>query len=181
MPIFVNQHVDEFDIPPDPPARRPIPARPNDNTVSLKLELTEKLDEGGSAVVYAATAVLDNDNGKDRPYALPPLVVKIARRCRRGHLAREAWFYDELHELQWSVIPRCYGWFEAPETSAFPGAIWARDDFDEERKGRASYYPEPWSGALDKLAARRDYISVLVLERLWNFIPIGTYLNPKLW
>lgn len=144
----------------------------------VELRLTELLDDGGSGFVYAATAV-ESDSDDSRSY-LPPLVVKMARRSRRGHIAREAWFYDELHELQGSVIPRCYGWFEALQTAEFSGNMYAPDSDDDEYEGKPSYYPEPWSPELDELASHKDYISVLVLERLGSKIPMNVPLSSEL-
>lgn len=158
--------------PPDHPGRSF-----SDHAPHLKIQLTELLDEGGSSLVYAATAV-----GCDSaPLQLPPLVVKLARRCRRGHIAREAWFYDELYELQGSVIPRCYGWFDAPEDpKSFQGAAYAPDSDKDVNLGRPAYIPHPWSAELDELAKPKDRISFLLLERLGSRMPFNVPLSNEL-
>lgn len=160
-----------FPPPPEHP-HLPIPL----HSLHLKLQLTGIIDDGGSSVVYAATV----DHSDPSAHGYPLLAVKIARRCRRGHIAREAWFYDELHELQGSVIPRCYGWFEAPATTTFAGNWYAPDSDDDASRGEPSYYPEPWTESLKALAGEKGYISVLVLERLGSRIPMGIPLSNDL-
>lgn len=111
-------------------------------------------------------------SGFDEHQALasfPPLAVKVARRLRRGHLAREAWFYDDLHELQGSVIPRYYGWFDAAETPEFKGDEYAPSEDDEKGIGYPEHYSDPWSEEL-QLSVPRTRISVLVIERLGKIL-----------
>lgn len=162
-------------LPYPPPPEHPKLPMPM-SSCHLALQLTDIIDDGGSSVVYAATAIhSDLDDSGAGAQVYPPLVVKMARRSRRGHIAREAWFYDELHALQGSVIPRCYGWFEAPETPNFVGDVYAPDN-EEEEDEESRYYPEPWSDALGALGKEKGYISVLVLERLGSRIPKGVPL-----
>lgn len=158
--------------PPLPPPHLSPPAGPNDYSLSVTLQLGELLGEGGSSHVYAATVVSvtrDGGAGVEEPQILvdfPPLAVKMARRLRRGHLAREAWFYDEMHELQGSVIPRCYGWFDAPETSEFKGDTYSPSEDSERDHGFPDHYPSPWSEELQLTSVPRNRISILVIERL---------------
>lgn len=167
-------------MPPYPPPHRPPPRRADDHGLSVTLQLGELLGEGGSSFVYAATVVsvstIDVSGYDERQVvaSFPPLAVKMARRLHRGHIAREAWFYDDMHELQGSVIPRCYGWFDAVETTGFKG-----DEYAPERNRRyPDDYPEPWSEGLQYLSAPRNRISVLVLERMGKILSQWGHLTP---
>jgi len=115
------------------------------------------------------------------PAHLPPLVLKVARSKRRAEIAREAWFYDELECLQGVVLPRCYGWFEAELAEG--------QSFDRCTRvtGRSSYTeksnPE-WrfekSKQLTEMSHSRNYVSVLLLEKLGGKLPIGVPLGDDL-
>ncbi|HEV7736709.1 MAG TPA: hypothetical protein VGO47_04965, partial [Chlamydiales bacterium] len=57
------------------------------------------LDKSGSPVEWSSLV-------------LPPLVVKIASVNRNVELSKEAWFYEQLKDLQNVAIARCYGFFQ---------------------------------------------------------------------
>ncbi|RDB26246.1 hypothetical protein Hypma_006339 [Hypsizygus marmoreus] len=92
----------------------------------LELELGEFLDDGriGFAYVARVVAILDRPGGA--PVSNPSLelstelVVKLVRPTNCRSLAREAWFYERLPELegfQGAVVPLCYGFFTAMTTA----------------------------------------------------------------
>jgi len=115
------------------------------------------------------------------PAHLPPVVLKVARSNRRAEIAREAWFYDELACLQGVILPRCYGWFEAelaegqsfrPSTRATRGSSDTEDSNPEWRfKG---------SKQLTEMSHSRNYVSVLLLEKLGDTLPMGVPLGDEL-
>ncbi|KAF8531477.1 hypothetical protein JB92DRAFT_2850428 [Gautieria morchelliformis] len=67
-------------------------------------------------------------------YALPSLVIKVAARRRSDDLAREAWFYEEMEDIQGVAIARCYGFFAAEIESNSEVLDWPGSDadYDEE-------------------------------------------------
>ncbi|KAI0060221.1 hypothetical protein BV25DRAFT_1901142 [Artomyces pyxidatus] len=158
-------------VPERPPSRLPPPG-----TSQLHGHLATFLGDGRSGIVFA----LDNvqlDGATPDPRSVPRLVVKIARPNRLAALAREAWFYDEMECLQGSTIARCYGWFEmqlsldqtVPAWKAHPAEDTTEEDYAlENDKIYGTVHP-------DQLArtARRDVISVLLLEQLGPRMPLG--------
>lgn len=147
---------------PAPP--RMLTSLPPPGDVCLELTLDELIASGGTGHVYSVTV-----SGL-QAYSVPPLVAKVARRGRRGHLAREAWFYDELAALQGVSFARCFGWFEAEvedETAVIP---WRKEtqmgpSMDSISSGVESEL-RSWGVALASLGSATNVISVLLLERL---------------
>ncbi|VDC02395.1 unnamed protein product [Peniophora sp. CBMAI 1063] len=76
---------------------------PKTGRCELHLELGELLGSGATGVVHAVTSL----EGVD-----VPLCVKIAFPSERAALSSEAWFYDDLQDIQGVVIPKCFGYFE---------------------------------------------------------------------
>jgi hypothetical protein len=73
---------------------------------------------------------------------LPPLVMKVAARRRSENLAREAWFYEEMENIQGASIARCYGFFTAEIDSNSKVLGWAESD--------ARYNPDEEHDILDE-------------------------------
>ncbi|KAI0060223.1 hypothetical protein BV25DRAFT_1828038 [Artomyces pyxidatus] len=158
-------------VPERPPSHLPPPG-----TSQLHGHLAGFLGDGRSGIVFE----LDNvqlDGSTPDPCSVPRLVVKIARSNRLAALAREAWFYDEMECLQGSSIARCYGWFEmelsphetVPAWEAHPAEDTTEEDYAlDDDKMFGTVHP-------DQLArsARRDVISVLLLEQLGPRMPLG--------
>ncbi|KAI0060761.1 hypothetical protein BV25DRAFT_1775382, partial [Artomyces pyxidatus] len=90
-------------------------------------------------------------------------------------LARDAWFYDEMECLQGCAIARCYGWFEADLSSGQSVLAWSEhpaedpDEHDFALDIEQNVHPD-----LLKRTARRDVLSVLVLERLGERLQRGS-------
>lgn len=124
---------------------------------------------------------------------LPPLIAKVALVNRRGGMAREAWFYDELWPLQGVAIPLCFGWFETeisstddvwsqlnvpltcPLSPVYPGQSLedvSRPPHDGRNLGEAEDSP-PIEGRLAEIGAVTTKISILLIERL------GRHYLPK--
>lgn len=160
---------------------RQVDTSPPDARVDLSIRLGEEIGDGRSSVVFEAL-VLDEQLRS----CLPPLVAKVCRYKRRGHMARESWFYDELWPLQGVAVARCYGWFEAeiPEsedvwgpdrlnlTSSRPPNPFPPDvepdeyDVDDCDDGDDKELPKPWGKRLDGFARVYNKVSILLLERL---------------
>ncbi|KAI0313601.1 hypothetical protein OF83DRAFT_519369 [Amylostereum chailletii] len=107
---------------PAPLPRRLALPEPLPGTRTLDFQLGERLGTGHhTSVVHAVTPVLvtSPDNGSSesdqlRPEDIPQLVVKIGKSPNaRDALNDEGWFYNHMEILQGSVIPLCFGYFEA--------------------------------------------------------------------
>ncbi|KAI0060226.1 hypothetical protein BV25DRAFT_1790777, partial [Artomyces pyxidatus] len=137
----------------------------------LHARLGKFIGDGHSSVVFELDDVQLDGSSPDHQ-SVPRLVVKIARSNRLAALAREAWFYDEMECLHGSSIARCYGWFEVdlssgqivPAWSEHPAEDPDEDDIDE------NVHPD-----LLRRAARRDILSVLVLEKLGERLQPGSH------
>ena len=91
--------------------------------------------------------------------------MKVAYRSKNKRIAREAWFYEELLDLQGSVIPRCYGYFEAD----LPAEPSFREAMHENRHlylDREEEVQEPF---------KPNRIGILLLERLGESLPPGEF------
>ncbi|KAI0060769.1 hypothetical protein BV25DRAFT_1827658 [Artomyces pyxidatus] len=157
-------------VPERPPSRLPPPRQ-----VHLSAHLGEFIGDGHSSIVFALDTPQLDGVPSDQ-HAIPRLVVKIARSNRLAALARDAWFYDEMECLQGSAIARCYGWFEVELSSGQSVPAWSEHPAED---------PNEHDYALDrdtnvhpdqlKRSARRDVLSVLVLERLGDRLPPGQH------
>ncbi|KAF8479899.1 hypothetical protein JB92DRAFT_3042634 [Gautieria morchelliformis] len=138
--------------------------------------------------------------GSTEQNSLPPLVMKVAARHRSDNLAREAWFYEEMENIQGSSIARCYGFFTAEIDSNSEVLDWAESDvkynpdeeddpLDEEDdpSDDDGDSPESKDEGITKEDViisnhtvpppasdgnERTFISVLVLERLGDMMPM---------
>ncbi|KAF8503189.1 hypothetical protein JB92DRAFT_2970786 [Gautieria morchelliformis] len=111
-----------------PPVRPPSKLPPPCN-LSLQVSLEpERLGYGRVGSVYPLR--IDDTN----QCALPSLVIKVAARRRSDDLAREAWFYEEMEDIQGVAIARCYGFFTAEIEQNSEVLDWAASDadYDEE-------------------------------------------------
>ncbi|KAF7791798.1 hypothetical protein EIP86_002822 [Pleurotus ostreatoroseus] len=65
-------------------------------------------------VYEISLSLTESSSSEIATYMLPSLVAKISRTGNGyEHLRRETWYYEALADLQGSVIPRCFGLFEA--------------------------------------------------------------------
>ncbi|KAF8522504.1 hypothetical protein JB92DRAFT_3094221 [Gautieria morchelliformis] len=111
-----------------PPVRPPSKLPPAGN-LCLQVSLEpERLGYGRVGSVYPLR--IDNTN----QCALPSLVIKVAARRRSDDLAREAWFYEEMEDIQGVAVARCYGFFTAEIEQNSEVLDWAASDadYDEE-------------------------------------------------
>ncbi|KAK7686096.1 hypothetical protein QCA50_010908 [Cerrena zonata] len=85
----------------------------------LTLELGDLIGYGASAHVYAVH-IISIDSKRDEEgssfcpsFQLPELCIKLAEPNRVRGLAREAWFYEQLHVegLEGVISPRFYGFY----------------------------------------------------------------------
>ncbi|KAF8482323.1 hypothetical protein JB92DRAFT_3035586, partial [Gautieria morchelliformis] len=202
-----------------PPSKLPPPGN-----LSLQVSLEpERLGYGRVGSVYPLR--IDNTN----QCALPSLVIKVAARHHSDDLAREAWFYEEMEDIQGVAIARCYGFFTAEREQNSEVLDWAESDadYDEEEvdvRDEASQSEDDedlgdtcnlyawtesddlvmeefsWEVVLKRYDERqkltqerapnhranpasvrngseKTFLSVLVLERLGDVIPIGVPLE----
>ena len=122
--------------------------------------MTEKVGEGRSGFVHGVTVNASSDADQ---MSVPPLVIKLSLQNQRADLSREAWFYEELLDLQGSVIPCCYGYFEAD----LPAEPSFREAMHENRHlylDREEEVQEPF---------KPNRIGILLLERLGESLPPG--------
>ncbi|VDB94117.1 unnamed protein product [Peniophora sp. CBMAI 1063] len=158
----------------------PPPPPPSDNPIHLSLSLGAKLGSGPYGVVYEVTP-LQRDEGTHK---MPKLVVKIARWSCAALLAREAWFYNELHSLQGSVVPKCYGLYDCVLQPGFEVSVlgdrqdvspdWWRYDIHARRSiGDRVMGSLPLHDELRRLRDSTDCLSILLLERVGCPINIG--------
>ncbi|KAF8461156.1 hypothetical protein JB92DRAFT_3072774 [Gautieria morchelliformis] len=107
-------------LPVRPPSKLP---PPGNLCLHVSLE-PERLGYGRVGSVYSLR--IDDTN----QYALPSLVIKVAARRRSDDLAREAWFYEEMEDIQGVAIARCYGFFTAEIEQNSEVLDWAESDAD---------------------------------------------------
>lgn len=174
-------YVGSSDMPGRPPSL--LPPSPQ---LCLQATVGEFLGEGRSSVVFA----LDNVNipGLGSDVVVPPLVAKVSRPYRVSWVAREAWFYDEMECLQGSVVPRHFGYFErdmgvaldrmpghGPYIKAFQDHPPDEDASDDGEDLRDLH--EPLHEMLAERLARRDILSITILERLGDMLPLGQHVD----
>ncbi|KAI0316661.1 hypothetical protein OF83DRAFT_1172675 [Amylostereum chailletii] len=139
----------------------------------LSLQVSKRLGEGGISVVHAVTPILSDSSTSNYVSTadLPSLAAKIVHHPdARDRLDREAWFYEHMESLQGSVVPRCFGYFEAglPKNIVFSPAL------------RDTGY-----GRLMTKAKARDgqpdvRISLLLLEKLsGELLPVNVRYSEK--
>ncbi|KAF8479909.1 hypothetical protein JB92DRAFT_3042719 [Gautieria morchelliformis] len=177
------------------PARLPSKL-PTPGNLCLHVSVTQdRLGRGRVGSVYPVRLDETEQN------SLPPLVMKVATRHRSDNLAREAWFYEEMENIQGSSIARCYGFFTAEIDSNSEVLDWAESDvkhnpdeeddpLDEEDDPSDEDGDSP--GSNDEGITKEDtviisnhtvpppasdgngrtFISVLVLERLGDMMPV---------
>ncbi|KAF8520642.1 hypothetical protein BU17DRAFT_46477 [Hysterangium stoloniferum] len=150
-----------------PPSNFPAPSNG-----TLRVTVNDQLGQGRIGTVYS----VDIKSPRDGPH-IPPLVIKVSNRYRSPKLAREAWFYEEMEHLQGVCIARCYGFFqEDTPDSASNKVIDTFEDWEDRMKEELSCYtPDP--AAHLTFVRKHHLISVLVLERLGEHIPIGIPLE----
>ncbi|KAF9503796.1 hypothetical protein BS47DRAFT_1402055 [Hydnum rufescens UP504] len=156
---------------------RPPSTLPETGDLHVQLILAEEKGCGRSSFVHEVNVL----PATTLPAHLPPLVLKVARSKRRAEIAREAWFYDELECLQGVVLPRCYGWFEAElaEGQSFgPSTRATRRSSDSEDSNLEWRFED--SKQLTEMSHSRDYVSVLLLEKMGGKLPIGVPLGDDL-
>jgi hypothetical protein len=175
--------VPPFDgLPDDGGPREPFPSRlpstlPTPGKLHAHLALGEKRGSGRSSVVFNVD-ILPTQALQGH---LPPLVLKVGRLKRCAEIGREAWFYDEMECMQGVIIPRCYGWFEAELAEGQSFGPW----YTSGRRSSKTEDSNPdWrfenSSRLLEMSHSRNFVSVLLLERLGGTLPIGVPLSEEL-
>ncbi|KAF8496298.1 hypothetical protein JB92DRAFT_3126183 [Gautieria morchelliformis] len=106
---------------------------------------------------------------------LPSLVIKVAARRRSDDLAREAWFYEEMEDIQGVAIAHCYGFFTAEIEQNSEVLDWAKSDADcdEEVDVRGEASPSEDDGDTDDtwdLYAWTDSDDLVMEEFSWEAV-----------
>ncbi|GJJ09986.1 hypothetical protein Clacol_004212 [Clathrus columnatus] len=123
--------------------------------------LGERIGSGRVGTVYAAILLTE-----DYTSVLPPLVVKISR--RKHSMEKEAWFYEELEQLQGIAVPLCYGFFQTRVEEGVEVSTWNDKNHVEQEEVDEWGFP-----VIKKEPEDPTLLSILLLERLgWN-IPLG--------
>lgn len=122
---------------------------------TLNLALGDQLGSGRSGFVNAVRVT--DSSGTDE-MLVPPMAIKLGLQYQRMMVMREAWFYDDLVELQGSVIPRCYGYFEAEVPDGEQFLVSEHGEKHAHRPAHLDVDPIP--------GFRANRIGVLLLERL---------------
>jgi len=186
--IFQRKHTPEnlvsaynspsFKIPEIYPSRRPA-ADPSPPDVVMDLALGGVLGQGRTGTVFAVDVIAQPPN-----IYVPPLALKICHSNRGEFLAREAWFYDELQDLQGVSIARFFGWFEAefdercldqllnPNLAEARIAISPDLDDDSDEDVLHSWLLGAFSQELYNSICSDTGITVLLLERLGDAVPV---------
>ncbi|KAF9505058.1 hypothetical protein BS47DRAFT_1354444 [Hydnum rufescens UP504] len=156
---------------------RPPSTLPETGDLHVQLILGDEKGWGRSSFVHEVNVL----PAATLPAHLPPLVLKVARSKRRAEIAREAWFYDELECLQGVVLPRCYGWFEAElaEGQSFSPSTRATGRSSDSEDSNPEWRFED-SKQLTEMSHSRNYVSVLLLEKMGGKLPIGVPLGDDL-
>ncbi|GJJ15366.1 hypothetical protein Clacol_009642 [Clathrus columnatus] len=132
--------------------------------------LGEVLGSGRVGTVHHATLLTHHAE-------LPPLVIKISRYKRIEHMEKEAWFYEELEQIQGIAVPRCYGFFQARIEEGNEVSTWKADIAAESKEeSYSACLPAP----CDKIPERPvdpTLLSILLLERLGERMPLRQPLH----
>ncbi|KAF8531754.1 hypothetical protein JB92DRAFT_2848651 [Gautieria morchelliformis] len=153
-------------LPVRPPSNLPPPGNP---CLHVSLE-PERLGYGRVGSVYPLR--IDDNN----QYTLPSLVIKVAARRRSDDLAREAWFYEEMEDIQGVAIACCYGFFTAEIEQNSEVLDWVKSDADcdeEEVDVRGEASPSEDDGDTDDtwdLYAWTDSDDLVIEEFSWEAV-----------
>ncbi|KAF9513495.1 hypothetical protein BS47DRAFT_1393212 [Hydnum rufescens UP504] len=165
------------DKPPKPYIPRPPSTLPEPGDLHVHLIFGEKKGWGRSSFVHEVNI--------SRQRLFQPIFLPLFSRShdlkRRAEIAREAWFYDELECLQGVVLPRCYGWFEAELAEGQSFDHWTRaTGRSSETENSNPEWRFKGSKQLTEMSDSRNYVSVLLLEKLGDTLPIGVPLADDL-
>ncbi|KAK7681694.1 hypothetical protein QCA50_015041 [Cerrena zonata] len=179
------------------PIRTPTPRRPSElpepGKLNIHLILGRKIGHGRVARVYEATVDYAKSSPELQQLVLPPLVVKVSRRYDARHLAKEAYYYDEMECLQGSVIPRYYGFFQSTIPVDWNFGPWRRDsivrgsrrsvdsdtesEFDDDDYSPRPNVPEEEYSSDEEPPppppVTPTKVSILIMERLGGLMPLG--------
>ncbi|KAJ3863821.1 hypothetical protein EV359DRAFT_42336, partial [Lentinula novae-zelandiae] len=140
--------------------------------LTLHVSLGKLVSEGRTGMIFECECAIPHGNVMG--FKIPPVVIKIARQSRTKDISREATAYECMTSIQGSVVPRCYGFFQArcvyfvcscPQ----PTYGWRLVDFDRAERTTLS---------LPRAQSLIDYfdfgpVSLLILEQLGDLFKLG--------
>ncbi|KAJ3930363.1 MAG: hypothetical protein NXY57DRAFT_1012294 [Lentinula lateritia] len=94
-----------------PPCPSPLFEIPSPAGLTLHISLGKLISEGRTGMIYECECAIPHGNEMD--YKIPPMVIKIAKQFRTKDITKEATAYECMTCIQGSVVPRCYGFFQA--------------------------------------------------------------------
>ncbi|EKM57098.1 uncharacterized protein PHACADRAFT_91214, partial [Phanerochaete carnosa HHB-10118-sp] len=149
--------------PPRPPVNLPLTGN-----LKLPLLLGPRLGTGSSGLIFEAQ--IDPDGTSPCLLStLPPLAAKVSYRGRRAASAHEAYYYDTLQPLQGISIARFYGHFLA-ELPSDISLLYSPEGYED----------DPVDSDIEEIAETSDSVSILVMERLGDLLPVGEPLSDSL-
>ncbi|KAH7875526.1 uncharacterized protein C8R40DRAFT_1104453 [Lentinula edodes] len=94
-----------------PPCPSPLSDIPSPAGLTLHISLGKLISEGRTGMIYECECAIPH--GNEMGYKIPPMVIKIAKQFRTKDITKEAAAYECMTCIQGSVVPRCYGFFQA--------------------------------------------------------------------
>ncbi|RPD63489.1 hypothetical protein L227DRAFT_643061 [Lentinus tigrinus ALCF2SS1-6] len=158
-------------VPDMPKANQPVPPRPDQPLLQLRLQVGEPISFNERHAVYDVKVI----RAEPDTFYVPPLVIKVAQTDEAGQLLpKEAAMYEHIRTLQGVVAPRFYGYFHV----ANPRSEWTHvptskpviyDDYED--------CPFPADGS-DVMPAPEGpppctRMDVLLLEKVGKHLPPG--------
>ena len=178
------------------PPRLEIPPDVQYPSPRLKLDMSLNRNIGSGTVYTTQNPSLSghSESAGSSAHQVPPLAIKFALRNRNKNILREVWFYEELQSLQGSVLPRCYGYFQATIPPDCTCIVWqaaekdaygmckANEDDDESFEQIGTFDPAHQT-LVTKLvhSSGGATITLLLLDLLGEpYLPIGKPLSDNI-
>lgn len=158
-------------LPNGPPTRLPSSLLPPEN-FELTLVTNNVIGDGRCGTIFSVSTPticgLSSQAAKSGVELahLPELVIKVANDDHVEDLENDASMYEEMESLQSVAIPHCYGWFQAdiePGWASISGSLTPPSDPNVKSSQRT----------------RPRRLSLLVLERMGNLLPLGERIEDR--
>ncbi|KAF7791799.1 hypothetical protein EIP86_002823 [Pleurotus ostreatoroseus] len=157
---------------------RPLPERfilthplPPPGNLHVQLRLGDCIGYGRGSKVYDVEVIREESQLGD--YVLPSLVAKIARKECDINLEHEGYCYEELHDLQGRIIPRCIGLFQGTLPPLHHANPLPQELHEEANK---------WWKLQERrvVSAFPRKLSILLVEKLGEYLPEPVQITDEL-